>query len=182
MATCGVKRVNLPLDEATVCDLESGDEVLLSGVLYTARDAAHQRMHEALERGETLPVELQGQVLYYVGPTPPPPGFVLGSAGPTTAGRMDPYTPELLALGLKGTIGKGERSPEVLEALKRHKAVYFAAIGGLGALLSRCIKKAEVVAYPDLGPEAIYRLEVEEFPVVVADDCHGKDPYQALRA
>lgn len=182
MASCCARRITTPFTEELVCSLAVGDEILLSGVIYTARDAAHKRMHEALERGEPLPVELAGQVLYYVGPTPPPPGFVIGSAGPTTAGRMDAYTPELLALGLKGMIGKGRRRPEVLDALKQFKAVYLVAIGGLGALLARSIKEARVVAYEDLGPEAIHRLVVEDFPVTIGADCQGRDLYELLRA
>ena len=181
MSAGQIKSVQLPLDENTVEKLRAGDEVLLSGIVYTGRDAAHQRMHEALDAGQPLPVDLVGQVIYYVGPAPAPPGRVIGSAGPTTAGRMDPYTPELLALGLKGMIGKGERSPGVLAALKQYKAVYFVAIGGLGALLAERIKSAEVVAYADLGPEAIYRLEVEDFPVTVGGDCLGHSVYDLLR-
>ena len=134
MGSCCAKHITTPLTDELVCSLAVGDEVLLSGVIYTARDAAHKRMHEALVRGESLPVELAGQILYYVGPTPPPPGFMIGSAGPTTSGRMDAYTPELLALGLKGMIGKGQRRHEVLDALKQYKAIYLVAIGGLGEI------------------------------------------------
>jgi fumarate hydratase subunit beta len=149
----------------------------LSGVLYTARDAAHQRLVDLLDRGEKLPFDLVGQVIYYVGPSPALPGKVIGSAGPTSSYRMDPYTVPLLERGLKGMIGKGERGAEVVQALKTHHAIYFAAVGGAGALLARCIKKAEIIAYEDLGPEAIRRLEVENFPVIVAQDSTGGNLY-----
>lgn len=172
------KKVRTPLTEEVVLSLRAGDRVLLSGVVYGARDAAHRRMAEALSRGEPLPVDLSGQVIYYVGPTPAPPGRPIGSAGPTTAGRMDPYVEPLLRAGLKGMIGKGRRSPEVVEALRRHKAVYFAAVGGLGALLSRHIKRAEVVAYEDLGTEALWLFEFEDFPCFVANDAFGGDLYE----
>lgn len=151
--------------------------VEISGELFTARDAAHQRFHQALERGEDLPVDLRGQTIYYVGPSPARPGMVIGSAGPTTAGRMDSFTPELLALGLKGMIGKGKRSEAVKVALQQYGAVYLGAIGGLGILLSQAIKKAEIVAYADLGPEAVYRLTLEKFPAIVINDCVGGDLY-----
>lgn len=153
--------------------------MLITGVLYTARDMAHRRMLEALERGESLPFDPEGQVLYYVGPTPPRPGFPIGSAGPTTSSRMDPYTPRLLSLGLRGTIGKGERGEEVAEALRRYGAVYFAAVGGAGALLARHVKRAELIAYPDLGPEAVCQLYVEGFPALVAQDTYGGNIYTA---
>ncbi len=177
--TAGFKRLHTPLSEEDIAGLRAGDQVLLTGVLFTGRDAAHKRFAEALDRGDPLPVDLAGQVLYYVGPSPARPGTPIGAAGPTTGGRMDSYTPRLLALGLKATIGKGKRSVEVREALRRHNAVYFGAIGGLGALLARQIKRAEVVAYADLGAEAVYRLEVEDFPVVVLDDTQGGDLYEA---
>jgi fumarate hydratase subunit beta len=177
-----VHRLHLPLSEDDVAALRAGDRVLLCGALLAARDAAHQRFAEALGRGQPLPVDLAGQVLYYVGPTPARPGEVIGSAGPTTASRMDPFTPALLALGLKGTIGKGGRSPEVVEAMRRHRAVYFGAVGGAGALLSRCIRAAEVLAYEDLGPEAVRRLVVEDFPVIVVNDIEGRDLFQEGRA
>lgn len=173
-----MKKLNLPLNDADIIGLKTGEHILLSGVLYTARDAAHKRMTETMERGEPLPIDIKGQVIYYVGPTPAKPGQVIGSAGPTTSSRMDAYTPRLLEAGLKGMIGKGKRSPEVVEAIKKYKAVYFAAAGGAGALLSKRIKKAEVVAYEDLGPEAIYRLEVEDFPVIVVNDIYGNDLYE----
>ena len=171
-------RLTTPLSEEAVLALRSGQAVLISGVIYTARDAAHERMVETLEAGGELPFEVSGQVIYYVGPTPAPPGRVIGAAGPTTAGRMDRYTPPLLARGLKGMIGKGARSAEVREALKKHKAVYFGGIGGAGALLSKRIRSAELVAYEDLGTEAIRRLEVEEFPATVVNDCYGGDAYE----
>ena len=158
--------------------LRAGDRVLLTGYIYAARDAAHRRMMEALEKGDGLPVDVKGEVIYYVGPTPPRPGMVIGSAGPTTSYRMDPYTPKLLELGLKGTIGKGPRGREVVEALKRFKGVYFAATGGAGALLSRCIKRVEVIAYEDLGTEALRRLYVEEMPLTVINDPFGGDLYR----
>ncbi len=158
--------------------LRAGDRVYLTGYIYAARDAAHKRMMEALKRGDDLPVDVKGEVIYYVGPTPPRPGMVIGSAGPTTSYRMDPYTPKLLELGLKGTIGKGPRGREVVEALKRFKGVYFAATGGVGALLSRCIKKVEVIAYEDLGTEALRRLYVEKMPLTVINDPFGGDLYK----
>lgn len=170
-------KLNTPLDDSVILQLRAGDSVLLSGVIYTGRDAAHERLYELLRKGEPLPVDLRGQVIYYAGPAPAKPGQVIGSAGPTTSGRMDTCTPALLEQGLKGMIGKGTRTPEVLEALKRHKAVYFGATGGAGALLARHIVKAEIIAYEDLGPEAIHRLEVEDFPLIVINDCHGGDLY-----
>jgi fumarate hydratase subunit beta len=169
------RKITTPLTDEVLAELRAGDEVELTGVIYTARDAAHRRLVEALEKGRPLPIDLKGQVIYYVGPIPPRPGQVIGSAGPTTALRMDTYTPPLLAAGLKATIGKGGRSQQLRELMKSHRAVYFGAIGGAGALLSRQIRKAEVVAYPDLGPEAIYRLKVEDFPLVVVDDIYGND-------
>ena len=172
-----VIRIQTPLTDEDVVKLHAGDRVLLSGVLYTGRDAAHKRLFELLQAGQPLPVDLRGQVIYYVGPTPAKPGQVIGSAGPTTSGRMDAYAPALLVYGLKGMIGKGLRNQAVLDAMKRHKAVYFGATGGAAALLARKIKKAEVVAYEDLGPEAIHRLEVEDFPVIVVNDAHGGDLY-----
>ena len=167
--------VRLPLTDEVVEKLRVGDSVLLSGSLYTARDAAHRRMVEALSRGEPLPVEIRGQVIYYVGPTPAKPGEVIGSAGPTTAMRMDPYTIPLLEAGLRGAIGKGGRGEEVREALRKHGAVYFLAVGGTGALLSKRIRRVEIVAYEELGTEAMRLLEVEEFPVVVCNDVQGGD-------
>lgn len=170
-------KLTTPLDDMTVTKLKSGDRVLLSGKIYTARDAAHKRMTETINAGGEMPFDLKGQVIYYVGPAPAKPGQVIGPAGPTTSGRMDSYTLPLLARGLKGMIGKGSRSPEVVAGLKHLNAVYFAAVGGAAALLARKIKKCELVAYPDLGPEAIYELDVEDFPVVVVNDTHGNDLY-----
>lgn len=175
------KKIRLPLTERTISDLKAGDAVLLSGVIYTARDAAHKRMIEALGQGKPLPFDIGGQTLYYVGPSPAPPGRVIGSAGPTTSTRMDEFTPRLLAAGLKGMIGKGPRSAEVKEAMKKYHAVYFAAVGGAGALLSKCIVKSEVVAYADLGPEAVLRLEVKDFPATVINDIYGRDLYEEGR-
>lgn len=166
--------ITTPLTIEIVRSLKAGDEVLISGILYTARDAAHRRFYEALIKGEALPVDLAGQILYYTGPTPARPGTIIGSAGPTTSYRMDEYTPLLLEkTGLSGMIGKGNRSHKVREAILGFGAVYLAAIGGAGALISQCIKSAEVVAYQDLGPEAVHRLEIENFPAVVALDSAG---------
>jgi fumarate hydratase subunit beta len=176
------KKIKLPLNEKTVSELRAGDRVLLSGVMYTARDAAHKRMIEALERGETLPFDIKGQTIYYVGPSPALPGRVIGSAGPTTSTRLDEYTPRLLAAGLKGMIGKGPRSAEVRDAMKKYRAVYLAAIGGAGALISRSIVKSEIIAYEPLGPEAVLRLEVKDFPATVINDIHGGDLYEEGRA
>lgn len=166
-----------PLDLGAVERLRSGDHVLLSGVVYTARDAAHERLAGLLAQGRTLPVDLGGQVIYYCGPTPPRPGRPIGSAGPTTASRMDGATPALLAVGVRGMIGKGRRSREVKEAIRRFRAVYFGAVEGTAALLGERVREACVVAFPDLGPEAIYRLVVERFPVLVVNDVHGGDLY-----
>lgn len=168
-------KIQLPLQDADVERLHAGDHVLLTGVIYTARDAAHRRMIAGLEKGEALPFDVRGQIIYYVGPTPAREGRVIGSAGPTTSVRLDPYTPTLLEAGLKGIIGKGGRGPAVREALKKHKAIYFAAVGGVGALLSQRIKKVDIVAYEDLGTEAVRRMEVEDFPAIVVDDVHGAD-------
>jgi len=179
----GTIKLQTPLTDSDVEKLHAGDRILLSGVVYTARDAAHRRLHELLQAGKPLPIDLRGQVIYYTGPTPAKPGRVIGSAGPTTSGRMDAYTPALIAHGLKGMIGKGRRSQDILDTMKRYKAVYFGATGGAGALLARHIKKAEIAAYEDLGPEAIYRLEIEDFPVIVINDVHGGDLYaEGVRA
>ncbi|MBU8768944.1 Fe-S-containing hydro-lyase [Cytobacillus oceanisediminis] len=172
-------KVSSPIDEQVLISLKAGDRVLISGTIYTARDAAHKRMSEALQKGEDLPFNIKGQTIYYVGPTPAKPGQIIGSAGPTTSGRMDKYTPSLLDRGLKGMIGKGYRSQEVIDSMKKNKAVYFAAIGGSGALIARSIKSMEVIAYEDLGPEAIFKLTVENFPAVVIIDSEGTDWYQA---
>jgi len=170
-------RITTPLTEEVVEKLRIGDKVLISGVIYTGRDAAHKRLTDLVSRGESLPFDIAGQILYYVGPTPPKPGQAIGSAGPTTSYRMDSYAPILIAKGLKGMIGKGIRGKEVIDAIKKFKAIYFGATGGAGALLSKRIKKAEVIAYEDLGPEAIRRLEVEDFPVIVVNDVKGDDLY-----
>jgi fumarate hydratase subunit beta len=169
--------IKLPLDPQVIEKLKSGELVTLTGVIYTARDAAHHRLIEAMDRGEELPFDIRGQTIYYMGPTPAKPGHVIGAAGPTTSGRMDIYTPRLLAAGLKGMIGKGSRSNEVKDAIKKYKAVYFAEIGGTGALIAKSITKAELVAYEDLGPEAIMRLELKSFLAIVVNDVHGGDLY-----
>ena len=168
-------RITAPLTDAVIEKLRAGDKVLITGVMYTARDAAHKRLIDLLNAGKELPVDLKGQIVYYVGPTPEKPGEVIGSAGPTTSGRMDAYTPRLIELGLKGMVGKGARSKEVRDSIIAHKAVYMAAVGGAAALIRRSIKKAEIIAYEDLGPEAIRRLEVVDFPAIVVNDVHGGD-------
>ena len=177
-----IRRIRAPFDGMTARSLRAGDRVLVSGVLLAARDAAHRRLVETLDRGEPLPVDLRGQVVYYVGPSPARPGRVIGSAGPTTAGRMDAYTPALLAQGLRGMIGKGYRCPEVVEAMKAHGVPYLAAVGGAGALIARCIRNYTVLAYEDLGPEAVAALEVEDFPATVVIDSAGRNYYEAGQA
>jgi fumarate hydratase subunit beta len=167
-----------PLSDNDVVQLEIGDKVLVTGVIYTARDAAHKRLMDLLAAGKELPVDFKGQILYYVGPSPAKPGRVIGAAGPTTSYRMDSYTPTMLQLGLKAMIGKGKRAPEVISAMQQYKAVYLGATGGAGALISQCIKQAEVVAFPELGPEAVHRLEVENLPAIVINDCQGGDLYE----
>jgi fumarate hydratase subunit beta len=167
-----------PLADADVVQLEIGDQVLVSGVIYTARDAAHKRLLEMLAAGQKLPVDLKGQILYYVGPSPARPGKVIGAAGPTTSYRMDSYAPTLIKMGLKAMIGKGKRSPEVIAAMQKYKAVYLGATGGAGALISQCIKEAQVVAFPELGPEAIHQLVVKDLPTIVINDCQGRDLYE----
>jgi fumarate hydratase subunit beta len=174
-------RLTPPVSDEMVRNLLMGDQVLVNGVIYTARDAAHKRLMDLLDAGQKLPVDFKGQILYYVGPSPARPGRVIGAAGPTTSTRMDVYTPTMLRLGLKAMIGKGKRSPEVLAALQEYTAVYLGATGGAGALISKCIKAAEVVAFPELGPEAIHRLEVVDFPAIVINDCHGGDLYELGR-
>jgi len=176
------KKITLPLTDEVLQDLKAGDNVLLNGVIYVARDAAHKRMVAALEEGQDLPFALQGQTVYFMGPSPAKPGQAIGSAGPTTSGRMDTYSPRLMAVGRKGMIGKGDRSQAVKDAMKKYRAVYFAAIGGAGALISKCIKKAEVIAYDELGAEAVRRLEVEDFPVTVINDIYGGDLYEEGKA
>ncbi len=173
-------RIAAPLDREMIKTLRAGDYVWISGTIYTARDAAHKRMQETLDDGQKLPLDWKDNIIYYMGPSPAREGRVIGSAGPTTASRMDLYAPKLLDMGLGGMIGKGKRSPEVLDAIVRNGAVYFAAVGGAGALLSRQIKQAEVVAYEDLGTEAIRRLEVEDFPVIVVIDSQGNNLYEMI--
>lgn len=172
------KYVKVPLTDEAAASLRAGDYVYLTGTIYTARDAAHKRMYEALEGGQPLPLDMKNNVIYYMGPSPARTGRPIGSAGPTTASRMDKYAPALLDLGLKGMIGKGKRSQAVKDAIVRNGAVYFAAVGGAGALLSRSILESEVIAYDDLGTEAIRRLEVKDFPVIVVMDCEGNDLYE----
>lgn len=171
----------LPLTDKTVRSLKAGDRVLLSGYIYTSRDAGHKRMCEALEKGEKLPFEIENSVIYYVGPTPAKKGEIIGSAGPTTSGRMDKYAPVLMQKGLRGMIGKGERSDQVIKAMKKYGCVYFGAIGGAGALLSQCVKSNELVAYGDLGAEALRKLYVEDMPLTVIIDCLGNNLYQIGR-
>lgn len=174
--------VAVPMSREVARGLNAGDSVLLSGVIYTARDAAHKRLCDLARQGKALPIDVKDGVIYFVGPTPAKPGEVIGSAGPTTAYRMDAYSPKLIEMGLTGMIGKGKRNGEVVQAMKNHGAVYFGAIGGCGALLSRCIKKAEVVAYEDLGAEAIRRLEVENLPAIVIIDSQGHNLYESGQA
>ena len=174
-----VKRITAPLTDEVVRSLKAGDSVLISGTIFSARDAAHKAMTEALARGEKLPVDFTNQVVYYLGPTPAKPGRPIGSAGPTTAGRMDAYTPTMLDQGLKGMIGKGYRSAEVVESMKKHGVVYFVAIGGAAALIAKSVKAFEVLAYPELGAEALAKLTVEDFPAIVAIDCEGNNFYEA---
>ena len=172
------RNIQVPIRKEDACSLKAGDYVYLTGTIYTARDAAHKRMQEALERGEQLPFDLKGNGIYYMGPSPAREGRPIGSAGPTTASRMDKYTPNLLDLGLGAMIGKGKRTQAVIDAMVRNQAVYFAAVGGAGALLSKCIVKSEVVAYEDLGTEAIRKLEVKDFPVIVVIDSEGNNWYE----
>lgn len=171
-------RLTTPFTEETVASLRTGDAVLLSGIIYTARDAAHKRLVETIERGEEPPIPIAGQVIYYVGPSPTAPGRVIGSAGPTTSYRMDPYAPFLMERGLRGMIGKGKRNEAVKDAMKTNKAVYFAAVGGAGALLARSVKSLEIMAWEDLGPEAVRKLEVVDMPLIVINDVHGGDLYE----
>lgn len=172
------KRITAPIDKETAKSLKAGDYVYITGTIYTARDAAHKRMQEALQKGENLPIDIKNNVIYYMGPSPAREGRPIGSAGPTTASRMDRYTPELLDLGMGAMIGKGKRSKEVIDAIVRNGSVYFAAIGGAGALLSKCIRESTVVAYDDLGTEAIRELKVENFPVIVVIDSEGNNLYE----
>ena len=175
------KIITTPLTREKVRELKSGESVYITGTIYTARDAAHKRLCELVAQGKELPMEIKDAIIYFVGPTPAKPGQAIGSAGPTTSYRMDAYSPTLISIGQTGMIGKGKRSPEVIAAMKEHGAVYFGAIGGCGALLSKCIKKAEIVAYEDLGAEAIRKLEVEKFPVVVIIDSEGNNLYETGR-
>ncbi|MBW1823000.1 MAG: Fe-S-containing hydro-lyase [Deltaproteobacteria bacterium] len=171
-------KVTTPLNEEVISKWRSGDKILISGIIYTGRDAAHKRLVELIDKGESLPFDVKGQIIYFVGPTPARPGRAVGSAGPTTSYRMDAYSPRLIERGLKGMIGKGSRSKEVIEAMMKHKCVYMTAVGGAGALISRCIKSSEIIAYDDLGPEAIRKMKVENFPVIVVNDTSGNDLYQ----
>ncbi len=175
------KKINLPLTKELAKTLKAGDEVLLTGTIYTSRDAGHKRMCEALARGEELPFDPIDATIYYVGPTPAKPGAVIGSAGPTTSGRMDAYAPTMMSVGARGMIGKGARLPEVVEAMKKHSGVYFGAIGGAGALLANCIKSAELIVFEDLGSEALRKLYVEEMPLVVIIDSEGNNLYEEVR-
>ncbi len=172
------KRINLPITGADIQDLKAGDSVLLSGTIITGRDAAHKRLFELIEQNKPLPVDVSGELIYYVGPAPAKPGYAVGPAGPTSSYRMDKYAPALLDLGLKGMIGKGARSPEVIDAIVRNKAIYFAAIGGAAALIAKSIKSEELLCYEDLGTEAVRRYTVEEFPCIVAIDCQGNNVYE----
>ena len=174
-------KISLPLTDDTISSLRCGDRVLISGTIYTGRDEAHLYLSRMLENNEPLPMDIKGAVIYYVGPCPAKPGQVIGSAGPTTSGRMDKYSPMLMSIGLKGMIGKGPRSAAVIDAMKKYNCVYFAATGGAGALLSESIKEAEVIAFPELGAEAIYKLRVENFPCTVAIDCRGRNIYDEGR-
>ncbi|WP_407306767.1 Fe-S-containing hydro-lyase [Desulfosporosinus sp. SB140] len=176
------KHLETPLTQEKLKELQAGDNVLISGVIYTGRDAAHKKMIEALEQGQELPFEVKDQIIYFVGPTPAKEGQVIGSAGPTTSGRMDAYSPKLIAQGLTGMIGKGLRSTDVIEAMKEHGAVYFGAIGGAGALIAKRIVSAEMIAYPELGPEAVRRLVVKDFPVIVIIDHKGVNLYESGKA
>jgi len=173
-----VKKITTPLDDKSVRELKAGDSVLINGYIYTARDAAHKRLIELIKNNQELPIELKGQIIYYVGPAPAKPGYPCGSAGPTTSYRMDPYAPVLLDLGLKGMIGKGLRSKEVIESMKKNKAIYLGAVGGAAALIARSIKKSKVIAYEDLGAEAIHRYYVEDFPAIVVIDAYGNNLYE----
>jgi fumarate hydratase subunit beta len=177
-----IKRITAPFSDETARSLKAGDSVLITGVIIAARDAAHKRLVETLDKGEKLPVDLKGSVVYYVGPSPAKPGQPIGSAGPTTSGRMDAYTPRLIKEGLKGMIGKGDRKPEVIEAMKQYGVPYMAAVGGAGALIAKSIKKYTVLAYEELGAEAVAAMEVEDFPAIVVVDCEGNDYYKQGQA
>ncbi len=170
--------ITTPLSEETISNLKSGDQVSISGTLYTARDAAHKRLIDLLDKGKDLPFDIKGQIIYYVGPSPAKPGAIIGSAGPTTSYRMDPYAPRLMEAGMRGMIGKGARTQNVIDAMVKYKSIYFAAIGGAAALIARSIKKVEIIAYEDLGPEAIRKMEVENFQAIVVNDINGNDAYK----
>jgi fumarate hydratase subunit beta len=174
-----IKRITTPLEDSVIEGLKAGEKVFLSGYIYTARDAAHKRFIDALEKGEKLPLDIKGQIIYYCGPSPAPPGKVIGACGPTTSSRMDAYSPKMLSLGLKGMIGKGKRSQAVKDVIKEYKAIYFGATGGAGALLSKSVVSSETIAYEDLGPEAVVKLEVKNMPLFVINDIHGNDLYEA---
>ncbi len=174
-----MKKITTPLSDEVIRNLKAGDNVSITGYIYTGRDAAHKRLVNLIKEGKELPIELNGQIIYYVGPAPTPPGYQCGSAGPTTSYRMDPYTPALLDLGLKGMIGKGLRSKEVIESMKKNGAIYFAAVGGVAAVIAKRIKSSEVVAYEDLGPEAIHKYYVEDFPAIVCIDSQGNNLYES---
>ena len=176
------KKITLPLTEELAKTLKAGDRVLLTGIIYTSRDAGHKRMCESLAKGEELPIDPMNATIYYVGPTPAKPGTEIGSAGPTTSGRMDAYAPTMMSVGARGMIGKGARLPEVVDAMKKYSGVYFGAIGGAGALLAKCVKKREMIAYEDLGAEALQKLYVEDMPLVVIIDCEGNNLYEDGRA
>ncbi len=176
-----IKHITTPLTKEKVLSLKAGDQVLLSGIIYTGRDAAHKRMIQMIEEGKTLPFDVDNQIIYYVGPTPPKPNAIFGSGGPTTSGRMDAYAPKLLSLGLRGMIGKGYRQESVKEAIQKYFGVYFGAIGGAGAYIGRCVQECEVIAFDDLGPEAIRRLKVKDFPLTVIVDAYGNDLYEIGR-
>jgi fumarate hydratase subunit beta len=173
-----IKRIQTPLDESVINRLKAGEKVFLNGFIFTARDSAHKRFFETLDRGEELPFDMRNQIIYYCGPSPAPPGRVIGSCGPTTSSRMDAYAPRLISLGLKGMIGKGKRSQAVKDSLKQYKAIYFGATGGAGALLSKSVVSSEIIAYEELGPEAVRRLGVQDLPLFVINDIFGNDLYE----
>ncbi len=176
------KKITSPFNDKTIADLKAGDQVLISGVMYVGRDAAHKRLVEALNKGDKMPFDVKGQVIYYMGPSPTKPGNIIGSAGPTTSGRMDAYTPRMLEAGLKGMVGKGLRTKDVKDAIKKYKAVYLASVGGAAALIAKRIVKSEIIAYEELGPEALLRIEVKDFPAIVINDMYGGDLYEEGKA
>jgi len=176
------KKITSPFSDKTIADLKAGDQVLISGVMYVGRDAAHKRLVDALNKGDKLPFDVKGQVIYYMGPSPTKPGKIIGSSGPTTSGRMDAYTPRMLEAGLKGMVGKGLRTKDVKDAIKKYKAVYLASVGGAAALIAKRIVKSEIIAYEELGPEALLRVEVKDFPAIVINDMYGGDLYEEGKA